>query len=380
MASQFIRLTCYGAQAGAKRKQHENAFDILDEAARMPGAAPHIRSPKPPTLLHGNQINSVKVQLAAFAKVARGERGGPIRRGGALIYALVASYPIPWRQLEPEDALDTYGCWKKEVTGWLKAKFGAHLRSVVEHIDEGQPHLHAVIIPPLCPRNRIDHKLHPGRAARALVLGAGGDRLAGERAYRAGMRTFQYDFYNSVSAQFGHTRVGPKRKRFSRDVALARQASGLFLERAGSITSRLLAQIDAMPDIASTPERTELSALADLFAQARNQLLAGRFDALEALDFGLTALAGIDTDTASGNDKVAKDPLVDSVSPNWEADDDPRPEDFQDLDLNDDPDVDALVHDGDGEDENWDAGLNDDLDDDGLDWDEDVAFDPDDNR
>lgn len=376
MASQFIRLTCYGSQAGARRKQHENAFDILDEAARVPGATPHIRSPKPPTLLHGSPIGTIKTQITAFAKIARDERGAPIRRGGALVYALVVSYPVPWRQLDRENGIETYGNWKEKVIGWLMEKFSSHLASVVEHVDEGQPHLHAVIIPPLCPRNRIDHSLHPGRAARARVLGAGGDRLAGERAYREGMRAFQSDFFNSVSTGFGHTRVGPKRKRFMRDVALARRASGRLLERAETIAARLLARINAMPDLALAPERAELATFVNLFASARNQLCNGRFDALEALDLGLAALETSDSKNGKGGGQDAMAPSVELGSHGWDADDDPHPGEFEDFDLDadDDPDVEALIRNQD----DWvaDSDLSDDA---GPNWDEGTSFDPDDN-
>lgn len=70
MPSQFIRIACYGVNARADRKRHENAFDILAEADRQPGSAPHIRNPQSPALLHGEPIGKLENTLTDFVAVA----------------------------------------------------------------------------------------------------------------------------------------------------------------------------------------------------------------------------------------------------------------------------------------------------------------------
>jgi hypothetical protein len=358
MPSQFVHLGCYGAQARARRKPHENAFDIIDEAARAPGAARHVPRPQPPVELHGVPLRALKDRVAEFAGTARDRRGARLRRDGTILYAIVVSYPVAWRKIEGEDALSLYAQWRDAVVDWLTATFGDALQSVVEHVDEAQPHLHAFVIPPLCPRNRIDHRLHPGHAAREAAVGNGANRLAGERAYREGMRRWQDDFHAAVSSQFGHDRTGPRRRRFRRDVALARQASDRLLERMESILKRVSHIFALNPLSTDLGETAELEILATLLSDVRHHLQSGRPGALDKLDAALTKLAeagdAVWDPTMNESDLRSVADTVGWIS----REDDPDPEAALGYDMDDDPDPERLEDDERHED--WDDDPDDD--------------------
>jgi hypothetical protein len=287
MPIQFIRLNCYGAVASHRRKNHENAFDILDEAGREPGAAPHVRKPQPPTLLFGEPPQAVRLAVSDLTRVARDHRGAPLRRGAAVLYAIVASYPIRWRQFDGSAGHEEYSSWRTATLSWLVKQFGVALRSVVEHTDETQPHLHAFVIPPLLAGHRINHHFHPGRSARAAALAKGDDHIVGERAYRDGMRAWQQSFYQEVSSFFDHDRVGPRRKRFRRDAALARQASDQLLERLEVITAEVLKTFITMPGEVMGAQKAELEALKNMFVEARREHHEGQTDVIERLEEAL---------------------------------------------------------------------------------------------
>lgn len=285
MASQFVRLNTYGAatKTGALSRLHENAFDILDEAGRAAGATPHIRHASVPTLLFGRQPQDLKARIHDLAGIARNERGAPLRRDAPLLYAIVASYPVPWRALEGRQADLLLLDWYASVLGWLEAQFGTALQSAVIHSDEERPHIHAFVVPPLGPRDRVDHSLHPGRLARQEARRKGADRIAGERAYRAGMRAFQDGYFEAVSKRFGHERIGPRRRRFQRVFALQRQTAARFLENISVIIGGLMTRLDQAVGIPNHSTSDEMQALLAMISKARIEHDLGRTDVLATL-------------------------------------------------------------------------------------------------
>lgn len=360
MASQFIRLNCYAQRARSGRMQHENAFDILNEAARRPGSTPHLRAPRSPVLLHGIALDQLSEELVDFAQTARNRRGGRLRRDETIIYAIVASYPMTWRELEQGADQELYAQWQAATLEWLTQIFGAGLKAVVEHVDEPRPHIHAFVIPRLDARNRIDHRFHPGHAARDAALGNGGSRPAGEKAYRQGMRAWQDGFYRAVSHRFGHDRVGPKRKRFRRDFALMRTSSDRVLASVLMLTERIAQRLAASDQLANAREQAEVYALGELLRTARNEIQIGRLNYLQKLD---AAIAALFDDTSSDGIPALPDAtdigMAEGDLDQWDNDDDPRPDpaDDFDLDIDDDPDPEIAGH---GED---DVDMDDDADD-----------------
>jgi hypothetical protein len=111
---------------------------------------------------------------------------------------------------------------KKDSVEFLKNKYGDRLKSVVEHTDEAFPHFHFYVIPR--PGEKLED-IHEGLKARNHAR-ANGEKVGTQnRAYRDAMKTFQDEYSLSVSARNGLTRIGPSRRRLSRDEWRAEQTN-----------------------------------------------------------------------------------------------------------------------------------------------------------
>jgi hypothetical protein len=117
-----------------------------------------------------------------------------------------------------------YLAWRKRVVEYLLAWLGPKLASVVEHLDERHPHVHALIVPRLAADRQLDLSWHPGYAARKQAQRDGLSHAEQEKAYRRGLRDCLDQYYAAVSAYSGHARVGARRTRLRRREALAQKA------------------------------------------------------------------------------------------------------------------------------------------------------------
>jgi hypothetical protein len=99
----------------------------------------------------------------------------------------------------------------------LIRQFGHHLKSVVEHIDEGRLHVHFYIVPELLTDLRLNvPEIHPGLRMKYDAGEAGASKKDQDAAYRSGMSRWQDDYWWDVSRAFDHKRFGPKRTRVNR--------------------------------------------------------------------------------------------------------------------------------------------------------------------
>jgi hypothetical protein len=242
--------------------------EICFEAARVPGNHQHIVDPAPPTLLYGMppdqipawlqaRIDEQNALIAARKKaMPRGaRRGGPraIRTDSPTLIAIVGSHPF-FRKGDGTDypSLDDPECraaveeWKADWVEWkLKeaAERGAVVISIVEHVDEGHPHLHAFEI---ADNLRLDARAaHPGFAAKRAVEAIEGEdeketAKRANTAYKAAMVQWQDDYHARVSVDHGLLRVGPRRRRLRRKVYLEEKkaADGLARNRAAETLER----------------------------------------------------------------------------------------------------------------------------------------------
>jgi hypothetical protein len=95
---------------------------------------------------------------------------------------------------------------------------------VVEHVDEGQYHLHFYIVPELRADSRLNvPEIHPGFRAKSAAKAAGNSKKDQDAAYRSGMSRWQDDYWWNVSRHFSHARLGPKRTRLRRREYLHRK-------------------------------------------------------------------------------------------------------------------------------------------------------------
>lgn len=283
MPSQFIHIDGIGLSASSRHPNWHTVEGVLAEAARAPGAKGHIVKPRPPHLLHGVAPLLVEPKVRTVAAEAVDAKGRRIRRDAVVMYALVASYPVPTKSVAGE-AWNDYEAWRTATLDWLKAMFGNHLASVVEHLDETHPHLHAFVVPGLDDDRRIDHRLHPGYAAREAARRIGSDHKQAERAFRAGLRGFQDSYATAVSVRFGHERVGPRRRRLRRDALLARQGAVMVTTALSELTRGLISQLPTPdPETPLRPEVMTLHKLREACAELSTQLQAGRPPDLDAL-------------------------------------------------------------------------------------------------
>lgn len=223
MSTQFVRLEGYGRRPKAGAEKWQCVAGVVGEAARAPGACGHLKNPGKPVPLFGMSPVEAGALAAGRAEGAVDAIGRSVRADGNILFALVASFPIPEAELHASHQdLVRYRQWETATLAWLQKEFGAALTSVVAHHDEEFPHLHAFIVPALTGRGTLDvAACHPGYRARVATLDAGGSAKDGEKAYRKAMSAFQDRYHQQVGGAFGHERFGPRRRRAHRIVAAA---------------------------------------------------------------------------------------------------------------------------------------------------------------
>ncbi|WP_265562486.1 hypothetical protein [Sphingomicrobium arenosum] len=255
---QFVHMETYAMSVSSLRQKREiamakegkvkfdrrlNVEEICHEAARTPGSHPHVDEPLEPRLLFGvdpvevpdiiqSRLDEHKVrQRERRRALPRGQRRGvasALRKDAQVLVAMVASYPVPWVeekngelvanfQSEEEKAL--LQKWNELTIAWGHQQcreLGLELVSVVEHFDEGHPHLHLLAV--AAGENPDVRSCHPGRLAKDAVERNEGEtdrehRARGDRAYKDAMQAFQQRYYDDVSQEVGLLRHGPKRFR-----------------------------------------------------------------------------------------------------------------------------------------------------------------------
>jgi hypothetical protein len=204
---QFAHIDGYARQGGkSKTGQVMSAQQIADEAERKPGAHPHVKEPQPPIQLFGVTPSEAVQQATEWAEQAVDPRGRKLRIDGLCLGAGVVSVPDNLsEELWPE--------YRNEMICYLKKKYGDRLKSVVEHLDEKYRHIHFYLVP--MPGESFG-SVHPGVAA-ARASAARGERKGMQNLeYKNAMRSWQDEIY-TVSNNFGLARIGPRRRRLSRD-------------------------------------------------------------------------------------------------------------------------------------------------------------------
>jgi hypothetical protein len=224
---QFISLLGYGREPRKGAKSWECVSGITREAGRIGGACNHVRGKRDPVHLFGMSPVEAGELAIAQAQKARdhGDRFRALRREGHALFAGVASYPIPREVVEADpEMLAAYTSWREKTVRWLVDQFGPQLKSVVEHVDEAQFHIHFYVVPDLRADLRLNvPEIHPGYRMKYDAKEAGARKASQDAAYRSGMSRWQDDYWWDVSRHFGHARFGPKRTRLNRREHLHRK-------------------------------------------------------------------------------------------------------------------------------------------------------------
>lgn len=218
----FIRIETYSREvAHSVKGKKTTAGAVIAEATRQEGFISHIEGGvAEPTLIYGVDPNEAYNEALAKLEDERTDKGARYRKDATVLLGGVASYPKPRIAVNDEDK-ELIEEWKQRTIDFLKLEFGSNLRSVVEHHDEGYPHIHFYVIGDKVAETG---KLHPG-----VKAGIGKPKNEQKPAYGEAMTTFQDNYWANVSAFVGMTRIGPNgggkhsdRKQWKRDKHVAK--------------------------------------------------------------------------------------------------------------------------------------------------------------
>ena len=206
MAYQFIHVESYSRSTPKKGKAGGHSVSsVVNEAIREKNSIPHVDNPKPPVYIYGKPLEVLEETCNAWAASMTDAKGRKLRKDALCLVAGVVSMPA-------ETTPEAWEKFKLDAVEYLKAKYGDRLETVVEHTDEDHPHLHFYVVPR--PGERFE-SIHQGKAAAAEKRG----EVKGiqNQAYKAAMRAYQDEFFERVGIPHGLSRIGPGRRRLTRE-------------------------------------------------------------------------------------------------------------------------------------------------------------------
>lgn len=201
---------------------------VLAEAERRPDACLHVAQPSPPETVFGVDVHEVRrlhdERAADAATTTKAGKSRRVRTDQNTLLTVVASHPSTMDSVRTDSATaDAVRDWEAKTVQWLRDQYGPALVSVIRHTDEAHPHVHAYVLPD-DPAMRAA-RLHPGQEAKARIVSAGlakGEdgkavNRRGDAAYRTAMREWQDSYWRAVGLPCGLTRLGPGRRRLTRE-------------------------------------------------------------------------------------------------------------------------------------------------------------------
>lgn len=225
MGYQFVHLESFARKPDA---QGRGTDFIFAEASRKPDASVHVENPAPPVVVFGVGVEAVQeIHDTAAAAATIAVKGGHIRRlarDKKTLHTVIASYPATMDEIRDDPAKRKEAEeWEKRTIFWLRSQYGDDLKSVIRHEDEEYFHIHAYVIPVDEP-GMSALKYHPGVATKRKIMDGGKDgedRKAlskrADAAYKQAMREWQDSYHEAVAVPCGLTRLGPQRRRLTRD-------------------------------------------------------------------------------------------------------------------------------------------------------------------
>lgn len=223
MSFQFAHIESYSRKPNSRGV---NVRYVIAEAMREAGACDHVKNPEAPSLVFGmplDELEALHDEMADRATMTNNKgQTRKIRQDQRTLMTVVLSHPgddaVPTHFDDgTPQAVASVDEWRERSIAWLRAKYGDDLKTVIEHTDEGHPHLHAYILP--SGPQMLARDYHPGEQAKAESMS--GDKSIeanreGDKAYRLAMREWQNDYYREVGQPCGLARIGPGRRRLSR--------------------------------------------------------------------------------------------------------------------------------------------------------------------
>ncbi|MEM5478080.1 plasmid recombination protein [Pacificibacter sp. AS14] len=309
---QFLHIQSYSRKAN---KAGQNVQQVLDEAARVPEFSKHVENPEPPNIIYGltpelvrekhdEMVESgfIEVKLKDGTTARRG-----IRKDRHTLLTAIASYPLLTKQIvDGSVGRDGYERWIELNMRWLRERFGERLVSVVEHVDEEHPHIHAFILPlddASCSARYLNPAWASKEDAETLAKDSGLPSKEavklGNLAYRARGRELQDQYFNEVGLPAGLTRIGPKRERLSREQwkqrkEQARRDALLLREMSDRVES--IGQVEAQLDADADKKALELAEKLKAAEAAVAEAIAAETKAKEVAEM-IRARAEVEADT-----------------------------------------------------------------------------------
>ena len=208
MAYQFIHVESYSRTPPKKGKTGGHSVaSVVNEATREPNSIPHIDDPKPPVYIYGKPLETLEKACEDWAASMTDAKGRKLRKDALCLVAGVVSMPEDTTQ-------QAWESFRADAVGHLQQKYGDRLQTVIEHTDESHPHLHFYVVPR--PGERFE-TIHQGKDAAAEAKRGGGLKGAQNQAYKSAMRDYQDEFFEAVGIKNGLTRIGPARRRLTRE-------------------------------------------------------------------------------------------------------------------------------------------------------------------
>lgn len=226
MGYQFVHLESHARKADAKGRSTDFIFA---EAGRKSEACIHVENPAPPIVVYGVDVGAVQeihdtAVAAATIVVKGGSHVRKVAKDKKTLHTVVASFPATMAEIrsDPIKRADAEE-WENRTIIWLLSQYGDDLKSVIRHEDEEYFHIHAYIVP-LDEPGMSALKYHPGTMAKRAIMDGGKDdedkkalSKRADAAYKQAMRQWQDSYHAAVAIPCGLTRLGPQRRRLSRD-------------------------------------------------------------------------------------------------------------------------------------------------------------------
>jgi len=252
-------------------KKQWGVHQVLDEAERKEGNCPHVEKPLPPKVVYGCSMDELRAEHdqvdGALCTLSNG-KSRKIRSTQSTMASCVFSYPVSMDEVRKDKKeQQRYLEWRKRTIDFIKEEWGDNLKNVVQHFDESHPHLHCHALSP----DWDATKLHPGLTASKGLKGK-----EASLAYCEAMRDFQNRYQEQVGRFCGQTRLGPGRRRLTRDQWKAEQsqqeALQNVLEQSEGIRSDLKeeASQEALKEFS---ERSIISKVASSVASVKKQTI-----------------------------------------------------------------------------------------------------------
>lgn len=222
MAYQFAHISFFSRKGN--NKGQSTSF-VFGEARRDPQHSTHVESPKPPETVYGLGIDDLEAlhdKQASEATMTNNKgQTRKIRQDQQTLACIVLSFPKEKPGQDNEQYHKEYQNWRSLSVDWLKEKYGNNLKSVIQHTDERHPHIHCYLMAD----NMKASQFNEGKQAKDAFMSSQEAKemdkkeanKKGDKEYRQAMRAWQDDYYEKVGIPCGLARIGPQKRRLTRD-------------------------------------------------------------------------------------------------------------------------------------------------------------------